>query len=138
MAGGKTSKKTSEINENLANIAANNYAMAQDIARLGYQPNRGVTVAAFTPQQEAAMRGTNAAATAFGLPSVADPMAGMPAPETSAGGVRGYSSGADYDQMLARLPAGYRGNIDAFFANPNAPMVRTTPMTEKRNSGGKK
>lgn len=128
MGKGKSSSQEMKINPELAAAAKENYGMAQQIAKLGYQPNRGVTIAGFTPQQQAAMSGNVNAASAFGLPTAA-PMAGMPPTETSATGIQGYSTGAEYDDMLSKLPAGYRAQIDSFFNDPNA-------MPSKASGGG--
>lgn len=111
----KTSTSETKINEDVSKAASQNWQLAQNIAKLGYQPNRGVTIAAFTPQQEAAMRGTNTAANAFGMGMAGDPLANMPQAETSASGIRGYSTGADYDQMISRLPPEYRAQMEQLF-----------------------
>jgi hypothetical protein len=104
--GGKGGKTTTQVQipKWLETAAQQNLARANDIAALGYTPYYGPDVAALTPQQIAAMQGTNQAASAFGM-ATADPMAGMPAPQTFAGGVQGYSSGGLYDQALAELQA---------------------------------
>lgn len=140
---GKTSESKTEINEDVAREADYKYNVAKDIAGLGYQPNRGVTIAAFTPQQEAAMRGVNTAANAFGMGIQGDPLAHMPTPEVSASGIRGYSTGADYDQMIARLPPEFRAKLDAIIAGvggrPGPRPVRSNfnifDMQDRRNSG---
>lgn len=134
---GKTSEQSTSINPEVAKAAAKNYAMAQDVAKLGYQPNRGVTIAGFTPQQQAAMSGNVQAASAFGLPTAA-PMSGIPPTQTSATGIQGYSTGAEYDDMLSKLPGGYRASINSFFADPNKQIERTKPAKVSRNGGGKK
>ena len=95
-------------------------ARAQDISSLGYTPYYGPDVAAMTPMQMVAGQGINAAAGAFGLPTT-DLSMGMPAPQTFAGGVQGYSSGALYDQALAELQRRAPGQYNALmnlFVNP--------------------
>lgn len=132
----KTSQNSSHINEDVAYNAAEVQAMAKDVSRLGYQPNRGVTIAAFTPDQEAAMANTNNSAAAFGMNTGGGPS--MPAIQTSGTGVRGYSTGAEYDDMLSRLPEGYRKSIQSFFADPNTPMARSAVRNNRSRDGGKK
>jgi hypothetical protein len=98
--GGKGGQSKQSIDPRLAAASAEALTRAADASKIPYSPNRGVTIAAFTPQQEAAMRNTSAASTAFGLDGGS--MAAMPAVETSASGVRGYSTGADFDEMVKR------------------------------------
>lgn len=138
MSKGKTSRNETHVNEDLARAGAEQYAMATDIARLGFQPNRGVTIAGFTPQQMAGMQGTSDAARAFGLPHVANVAATMPATDTSATGIAGYSTAPEYDAMIGLLPEGFRRSIDAFFADPNKQMTRTQPVDTRNRGGGKK
>ena len=102
--GGKGGSTTStvEVPAFLENAARSNLAKADTLSRIGYTPYYGPDVAAMTPSQMAAIQGTNTAALSFGLPSVADPTAGMSQP-LSFGGVPAYSSGGIYDQALAEL-----------------------------------
>lgn len=99
MAGSSTSKTTVPAWQNRA--AQDALAAANRVANIGYTPYYGPDVAALTPMQEAAMRGTGQAALAFGVPT-ADPMAGLP-PATNFNGTLGYSSGGLYDLALAEL-----------------------------------
>jgi len=68
------------------------------------------------------MANTGQAASAFGTAGGGlSPSAGMPAANTYAGGVRGYSSGDIYDQALSELQARAPGQYDAIramFINP--------------------
>jgi hypothetical protein len=73
---------------------------AEDVSRMGYMPYMGPDVAAMTPLQNAAMQSTNQAAAAFGMPTA---QGGLPAPQTFAGGVQGYSSAPIMQQALSRL-----------------------------------
>jgi hypothetical protein len=99
--GGKSSKQVNEVEipEELkkGSIAALSGAMQS--ASLPYSPNRGITQAAFAPGQMDAFRSTDDAANAFGMRS-----SGLgnylPAAQRDAGGIMGYSSGKQYDQML--------------------------------------
>lgn len=124
--------------------AQSNLARANEIAKVGYTPYYGADVAAFTPMQQAAMQGTNQAAAAFGMPSVADPMAGMPQPQTFAGGVQGYSSAPMYQQSIGQLeaqrPAQY-GAITSMFidpvtgAQPRSPFSTPQPAVADAQGG---
>lgn len=83
------------------------------IASGGYQPNRGVTIAGFTPKQNEAFSMGDAAATAFGFaPSGRDP---MPATEESAYGIAGYRPSREYDAMREGLPPEYLNLIENFY-----------------------
>lgn len=98
--GGSTTQ-TQEIPQELkdGSIAALSGALRS--AGMDYTPVRGPTIAAFTPQQQAAFAGANQAANAFGLPT-ASPTGGLPQPETAANGMQGYSTGALFDSNLSK------------------------------------
>lgn len=120
--GGKGGKTTTEVKipEWLESAARSNIGRAENVAGLGYTPYYGPDVAAMTPMQTAAGQGINTAAGAFGLGSGELSM-GMPAPQTFAGGVQGYSSGGLYDQSLAELQRRAPGQYNAItgmFINP--------------------
>ena len=120
--GGKGGQSTTEVKipEWLETAARSNIGRAEDVARIGYTPYYGPDVAAMTPMQTAAGQGINTAANAFGLGSGELSM-GMPAPQTFAGGVQGYSSGGLYDEALAELQRRAPGQYDAItgmFINP--------------------
>lgn len=85
--------------------AQQNIARAQMVADLGYVPNYGLDVAAFSPMQTSAMQNTANAASAFGLGAPTDVMAGMPQATTNNLGFSGYSSGDLFDKSLAELAA---------------------------------
>jgi hypothetical protein len=120
--GGKGGKSTTEVKIPAWLEAAGKEALrrGQEAASIGYTPYYGPDVAAMTPMQMAAGQGINTAALSFGLPSVADPMAGMGQP-LSYGGIPAYSSGGLYDQSLAELKRRAPGQYDAItgmFINP--------------------
>ena len=94
MGGGKGSKQTTTVKlpEELEQGAVGALGGAMQSASLGYRPNQGITIAGFSPQQEAAMRSADAAASAFGLGVGGGGY--LPQQETGAGGVKGYSTGA--------------------------------------------
>jgi hypothetical protein len=124
MAGGKGGSTTTtvEVPEYIEEAAKRNLERADVISRIGYTPYYGADVAAFTPTQEAAFQNVAGQAGAFGLTTPAGgPMAGMPAPQTFAGGVRGYSSAPMFEQSLGefarRRPAQFN-LIESLFINP--------------------
>jgi hypothetical protein len=104
MSGGKGGSQTTavEVPPYVSDAARRNLARADQIAGIGYTPYFGADVAAMTPMQQAAMQGTNQMASAFGLPSVSDPMAGMPQAQDF-GGMQAYSSAPMYEQSLQSL-----------------------------------
>jgi hypothetical protein len=135
MAGGGSETTSVEIPAFLQEAAQRNLARADQVSQLGYTPYYGPDVAAMTPMQIAAMQNTGAAASAFGLPTVADPMAGMPTPQTFAGGVQGYSSAPLYQQSLEALRVNAPGQyaaIQSLFVDPRtgaAPFgITSMPM----------
>jgi hypothetical protein len=96
-------------------------ARSQQAAQIGYTPYYGPDVAAFTPMQNAAFGGANQAAAAFGMPVGRGN--GMPAPQTFAGGVQGYSSAPGFDASLAELQQRAPGQFNAIrsmFVDPQA------------------
>lgn len=118
--GGSTSTDVT-IPDYLKNPIIRNLNRAEQVARQGYTPYYGPDVAAQTPLQEAAIINSGQAANAFGLGGGnLDPRLGMPEAQTYADGVRGYSSGALFDQALDTLktnrPDQY-ANIEGMF-NP--------------------
>jgi hypothetical protein len=104
MSGGKGGSKTTEVEvpPYVSDAARRNLARADRIANIGYTPYYGADVAAMTPMQQAAMQGTNQMSSAFGLPSVSDPMAGMPQAQDF-GGMQAYSSAPLFEQSLEAL-----------------------------------
>ena len=120
--GGKGGQSTTEVKipDWLESAARSNIGRAENVAALGPMPYYGPDVAAMTPMQTAAGQGINTAAGAFGL-GTTDLSMGMPAPQTFAGGVQGYSSGGLYDEALAELQRRAPGQYDAItgmFINP--------------------
>lgn len=133
MSGGKGGSQTTEVKIPawLEAAARDNIARGQQAAGIGYVPYYGPDVAAFTPMQEAAFGNTAMAANAFGLGTPAGlSMSGMPEPQTFAGGFRGYSSGALYDQALEELKArnpGQYAAITNMFVNPQTGAAPSVP-----------
>jgi hypothetical protein len=126
----------------LQEAAQRNLARADQVSQIGYTPYYGPDVAAMTPMQIAAMQNTGAAASAFGLPTVSDPMAGMPTPQTFAGGVQGYSSAPLFQQSLEALRVNAPGQyaaIQSLFIDPRtgaAPFgITSMPMGGPQSYG---
>ena len=123
--GGSTTSEV-KVPEYIEAAAQRNLNRADRVSQLGYVPEYGPTVAAFTPMQQAAFQNTAGAAGAFGMASPAsqrDIMGGMNAPTTYANGVQGYSSAPMYEQMVAELAAkrpGQKSYIDSFFIDPTS------------------
>lgn len=121
MAGGKGGSTTStvEVPQYIEDAARRNLERADLISQIGYVPYFGPDVAAFSPQQEAAFAGTQQLAGAFGTPTAAN--IGVPAPQTFAGGVRGYSSAPMFEQAqyeLGRRRPAQKAFIDSLFIDP--------------------
>lgn len=121
MAGGGKggSQSTSvQLPKFIEDAASRAVDRGEQVGRLGYVPNSGPSVAAFTPTQEAAFSGTNQAASAFGMPTSSG--TGLPAAQDF-GGISGYSSMPIYEQALAQLQQSRPGQFDAindFFIDP--------------------
>ena len=115
--------------------------LANALARIGYVPNYGAEVAAFTPMQEAAMANTNDMARAFGMQAARDPMAGMPQARNF-GGIRGYSTASVMDDAIERLkrqrPDQYEQirSIFTSLSRPAAPAAAALPVPGAPSDGG--
>jgi hypothetical protein len=156
MSGGKGGSTTStvKIPAWLEDAARENLARANTVANIGPTPYYGPDVAAMTPMQIASNQGVASSANAFGLPGgeLSMGIEGMPAPQTFAGGLQGYSSGGLYDQAVQELQTRRPGQYDAItgmFINPQtgaaptlsfgpnvAAMPQTMPTTPLSYSGG--
>jgi hypothetical protein len=113
MGGGSKSTEV-KIPEWLEDAGKEALARSRDVSRIPYAAYYGPDVAAMTPMQVAAMRGTNQMAEAFGSPT-ADVTAGMP-PAQDYGGMSAYSAGPMYDAALAELQRRQPGTYDAIMA----------------------
>lgn len=121
--GGSTQSQTTkvEIPKWLEDAAQANIARAKQTADIGYVPNYGLDVAAFSPLQQQGMQATGMGAQAFGFaPQGFDATAGIPTPET-VNGFTGYRSGNLFDEALQQLatrrPAQYLG-MQQLFTDP--------------------
>ncbi len=136
MSGGKGGSSTTEVKipEYIEAAAQRNLNKAERISQLGYVPQYGPDVAAFTPMQQASFQNTADAANAFGMAaptSQRDIMGGMDAPTTYAGGVQGYSSAPMYQQSIDALAAArpaQKSYIDSFFIDPTTGNYAYQPM----------
>lgn len=99
--GSETTNTSTQIPAWLEQAARDALGRSQQAANIGYVPYSGPSVAAFTPMQNDAFKGTNQAAAAYGMPTSQGN--GMPKAQTFAGGVRGYSSMPLYQQALQSL-----------------------------------
>jgi len=123
--GGSTTSEV-KVPEYIEAAAQRNLNRADRVSQLGYVPEYGPTVAAFTPMQQAAFQNTANTAGAFGMAgptSQRDIMGGMAPPTTYANGVQGYSSAPMYEQMVAELARnrpGQKSYIDSFFVDPTS------------------
>lgn len=124
MSGGKGGSTTStvEVPDWIEGPARQNLARADQISKIGYVPYYGPDVAALTPMQQAAAQNTAQSASAFGMatPTGAD-VTGVPAPQTFAGGVQGYSSAPLFEQSMetfGRERPGQKRAIDDLFIDP--------------------
>ena len=141
MSGGKGGSSTSsvQIPEYIETAAQNNLNMAQDVSQIGFVPQYGPSVAAFTPMTNASFDNTANAASAFGMTT---PTAGSSAayggmgPATDYGnGVMGYSAKPIYDNMMSEFAADRPGQynyINSFFIDPvtGAPGANAQPQTD--------
>jgi len=139
--GGKSGSESTETSlpEWLRGPAERNLGRAEDVQRLGYMPYRGPEVAAFTPNQLAAMQNNNDAARAFGFAAPGGAAEGMPTPELYAGGIRAYDSNALYDQALLDTQAYQPETFDqynALFGSNVATTANPNPLPTGRPSGG--
>ena len=118
MSGGKGGSQTTkmEIPKWIEEPATRNLARAEAAQKIGYMPYSGPQIAAFNPTQQAAMQSNIGAAEAFGLltPGSLQPLQGMPAPQTFAGGMQGYSSMPLYDQAVAELQSRSPNQVAAY------------------------
>jgi len=99
--GGKNTT-TTEIPEYIREPLVRALAQAEEVGKIGYTPYRGATVAAMTPNQQAAMASTNDAASAFGMRTAAPSQFSQSATDYG-GGMMGYGTGALYDNAVGQF-----------------------------------
>lgn len=120
--------------------------MGRDVAQTGYVPYYGPDVAAFSPMQQASFQGTDAMASAFGMPTTGGQQY-MPQAETFAGGVQGYSSAPIFEQAQQQLAANRPAQADylaSFGIDPvtgavgsRAPSQQPVALEMQGSRGGK-
>ena len=133
MGGGS---KTTEVKipEWLEDAGKEALARSRDVSRIPYAAYYGPDVAAMTPMQVAAMRGTNQMAEAFGSPT-ADVTAGMP-PAQDYGGMSAYSAGPMYDAALEELKNRQPGTYNAIMGQFIDPITGAMPAGATAAGGG--
>ena len=125
--GGKTTTvQQASIPDWAVPYAKENLAKGSHVSEIGYTPNYGLDVAAFSPMQSMAMQNTANTAAAFGMaPQGFNAMGYMPLPE-QANGFSGYRSGNLYDesvgQLAMRAPAQYAYQ-QSMFVDPQTGIV---------------
>lgn len=134
--GGSTQTSTTTIPQWMQDAAKENLAKARDVSQIGYVPNYGLDVAAFSPMQQQAMQASGMAGQAFGLaPQGFDATAGIPTPVTNSLGFTGYSSGNMFDQALNELAQRRPGQYAAQATMFVDPLTGDTPMTYDNGRG---
>jgi hypothetical protein len=137
---GGSSNSTTKVPKWQEDAAKAALARANQVASIGYTPYYGPDVAALTPMQLSAMRGTNQAATAFGMPTT-DLAAGLPVAQDY-NGMQAYSSGGLYDQavneMRTRNPEQYAAIMAQFGSAPAAAaaLAASVPTPAARRRSG--
>lgn len=131
--GKKGGSETTEVKlpPEIEAAAKANLKVADEVAAIGMTPYTGPTVAGFTPQQMAAMQGTDNAAAAFGLPSVTggnasrmsnaqryQALTGMAPPKVTGGGMTGYSGYGAMQDAIKSMPPAQRAAIESFIMDP--------------------
>lgn len=127
--GSDSGSTTIKLPKSIEEAANANLDIANEVASIGYVPYDGPQVAGFTPMQLASMSGVDAAANAFGLPSLGGGTldTSIPSqlarligslPNQSAMGINSYSPRPIYDTAQARIPQAQRRMIDSFVTNP--------------------
>jgi len=112
MSGGGGSTTTQNVPQYVEDAHRGLIDYSRMVGGLGYVPQYGNDVAAFSPAQNAAFDNTSAAASAFGLSAPMGDNPYMPKPTTDNLGFTGYSSGAMFDQYMDNLKRERRGQYD--------------------------
>ena len=116
--GGKNTTSV-EIPQWLEDAARSNLSRADQVSQIGYVPNYGPQVAAFSPMQQASFQNTGDLASAFGMASPTS--MGIPEPQQFAGGFQGYSAAPIIEQAIGQLeqqrPGQYQA-ISGMFIDP--------------------
>lgn len=132
MSKTSTKESSNQIDQNLANETQALMSLARKLASLGDQRYKGVSIAAHTPQQTAAMAAPSQAAAAFGMdaPGVTAPSRA----EQGAYGIMGYSPETAMKQ--SGHPVGQTVNaLKSFFKQAGTELPKVPTF---QDSGGKK
>ena len=140
--GSETQTTKVELPPEIKQAAIANLGIADSVASLGATPYSGPSIAGFSPQQMAAMQGTDQAAAAFGMPSAVNwqqggggggamqaprgmssgdifkALTGMPAPNAQVGRFGGYNTAPIGQAAFGSLPPAQRALIQSFTMNP--------------------
>jgi len=145
MGGGSSQTQTQdtttrvELDPNLTRAATATMGASLAAAGLPYAPNRGLTIAAFAPQELAAMQASNAAAQAFGLPTT-DFSGYLPPAMMNENGYIGYSTGDLYDQnLMLSMSEEQRLERDRLleqFRNIGNSILNSPAPSRRKSSGG--
>ena len=139
--GGKGGSQTSttEMDPRLEELGVATGVGALRTAAMPFRPIRGVQIAAFNPQQQAAFAGASEAAGALGLAN-ADPSV-MPAPEVNSMGIAGYDPSYVYDTMVGKSftaeDLAEREAISQYYAD-KAVEIEDMPREFRGGGGGGK
>jgi len=139
--GGKGGSETTtiEIDPRLEQLGVSTGVGALRTAALPFRPTRGVQIAAFTPQQEAAMMGASAAAAALGLPSATPTV--MPRAKVNSMGIVGYDPGDMFAQRVRQTftdeDITARENIRDYYSG-EADRIQNMPAQFRSGGGGGK
>ncbi len=131
---GTKTEQSQEIDPTMRAEAEKTSNLASLIAAMGFDPYKGNTTAAFTPQQEAGMAAADTAAGAFGMAQGGT--GGMPVGTYDGhSGVKGYSAydTAGGDGMMTPLQ---RSQLDEFYAAAGEKVAPRKPLVA--GGGGKK
>jgi hypothetical protein len=137
--GSQTTTTKMELDPRLERGAAAAIAGGLSAASLPFRPANAVSIAAFTPQQQAAFQGADAASSAFGLGS-ANANA-TPTPVMSGSGIMGYNTFGDYQRIrAASMPqeeqAKQQGILDYFASEGQAIKNMNYRMDGVSSAGG--
>jgi hypothetical protein len=146
MGGGTTETKTDTEESAISQEAKANQLWSNRLASaMPFTPYMGPVAAAFSPQEIAGMEGTNTLAAAFGMPTAGPVAESIPTPQEYAGGIQGYSTFPQFNQMLAAYQDLYPGafqylsgfTIPPQMELPNEYTAQLFNEDGRRRTGGK-
>ena len=134
LGGSSTTTVEQELPKYMEDATKQAIKASQQAASIGYVPYMGPDVAAMTPMQMAAFDSTNAAASAYGLPTASS--TGLPTATTYSNGMQGYSSYPMYQQAVEDFAKMYPGQYEAIMAMFVNPQTGAAPTYTKQPSSG--